>query len=378
MFYTHNIVDAISSAPLGGSSIRHCLDSGASNGLEHEVLEGDFVIGEIPMRLAGGNSSKGWLTSSDEVLGPLGATFDNLVSLGRAAVAGVHGTFDSKGVTSIFPPLPSLPGTIENPFSKGMTIFTAWTNYCPYLSDSEHLLFRKYIRHSSALKNQSKVHASHNYYAASDNTTSNNSTPSMRYLGQIDAAFDHFFPILETYVRHFSMFSPLELRQVWVGSNGPRAFLLSLNRWFQNTPSSIGPEIEIFKCESGSVNAEGTIGNRSTEHVLQSVQEGEASHSALPRLLSSQALSDLLRKGPIKPTEVERANLKLAPHKRAPQRDFHTDWFLETDLLHTSPSFDSCCYAWVFGVYHSSDPSVRVATLVFPTDSKEAVHLQTC
>ena len=107
VFYTHNIVDAISSAPLGGSSIRHCLDSGASNGLEHEVLEGDFVIGEIPMRLAGGNSSKGWLTSSDEVLGPLGATFDNLVSLGRAAVAGVHGTFDSKGVTSIFPPLPS-------------------------------------------------------------------------------------------------------------------------------------------------------------------------------------------------------------------------------------------------------------------------------
>ena len=29
VFYTHNIVDAISSAPLGGSSIRHCLDSGA-------------------------------------------------------------------------------------------------------------------------------------------------------------------------------------------------------------------------------------------------------------------------------------------------------------------------------------------------------------
>ena len=108
------------------------------------------------MRLAGGNSSKGWLTSSDEVLGPLGATFDNLVSLGRAAVAGVHGTFDSKGVTSIFPSLPSLPGTTENPFSKGMTICTGWTNYCPYLSDSEHLLFRKYIRHSSALKKISR------------------------------------------------------------------------------------------------------------------------------------------------------------------------------------------------------------------------------
>ena len=87
--------------------------------------------------------------------------------------------------------------------AEGMTIFTEWTNYCPYLSDSEHLLFRKYIRHSSALKNQSKVHASHNYYASSDNTVSNNSTPSMRYLGQIDAAFDHFSPILETYVRHF-------------------------------------------------------------------------------------------------------------------------------------------------------------------------------